>query len=164
MGAKVWSIYNFTMTYSQLLDKIGLQQWSPLEWELWRGCFQLSSLLKTETRPAKQQRTGLVWTGKHREDIWYLLNHNENSIPNLRATNSRGHKQSEGPQSLREGKVNKMVCNGNKQRKETSGQGQFNMLDNLHKYEINLDRVQSIFRATQSDTNSHLFYYLPSSE
>lgn len=55
-GAKVLSIYNFTMTYSQLLDKIGLQQWSPLEWEHWRGCFQLNSLLKKETRSAKQQK------------------------------------------------------------------------------------------------------------
>lgn len=70
-------------------------------------------------------------------------------------------------QSLRaqwEGKANKMVQNGSKQRKETAGQGQFNMLDSLYKYEINLDQVQSIFRATQSDTNSNLFYLLPSPE
>lgn len=72
--------------------------------------------------------------------------------------------QSEGPQSLREGKVNKMVQNGSKKGKEVSGQRQFNMLDSLHKYKINLDQGQSIFRATQSDTNSHLFYYLPSPE
>lgn len=75
--------------------------------------------------------------------------------------------QSESPQSLRaqwEGKANKMVQNGSKQSKETAGQGQFDVLDSLYKYEINLDQVQSIFSASQSDTNSHLFYYLPSPE
>lgn len=73
LRAKVVSIYNFTTTYGQLLEEISPHCWCSLEWDHLHGHFQVSSLLKEETRTSKQ-RTGLAWTGKHHQGIWYLLN------------------------------------------------------------------------------------------
>jgi len=66
-GAKVLSIYNFTMMYSQLLDDIDLHPWSSLEWDCLHEYFQLSSLLKKGTRSSKQQKDRI---GLDRETSW----------------------------------------------------------------------------------------------
>lgn len=66
-GSKVLSIYNFTMTYGQLLEEIGFYHWSLLEWNHLCEYFQLSSLLKKETRSSKQQNNRI---GLDRETSW----------------------------------------------------------------------------------------------